>query len=525
MRLKSGVSAIKAALIAAVLVHAEPSPAGLAFFQRMAIKPSTTSPAAPCGPTPVVGQVCPDGSVYVGTYSGSQYFTTPGGCTDSTTPTCTGGTDTVTKSWGNTNFFTEAYSNTDGAGNTAMIIASDPLGEAARFCDNMIYAGQTDWYLPAANENSGYLRGNAVALGGFSDAIRYWSSTENANANAWAHGDGSFYTDFKSQQNLVRCMRRVGPKIGLSPGSLSAFNVASPTTSSSWQTITLTNVGEATSAAVSVTLDSTSAAVFEKGSDNCHGQTLAVGASCTFQIRATGLSANYTYSGSVTVAMAPQSRIYQFSGTSTGFTDPCAGTPAVGTICNGGAIFAGSFDSGKYMIMPGGCDGAVTNPTCSGSDGFSVRFPWRGSSGTSADIAGITNVAAAATASSSSERGGVITPLIISSGTVSTGSPAYYCSDMSALGYTDWVLPSKSELAYIYCKSSAASHSTSNPQESANCAGFGGKTSELKGFANSNYWSGTEVSSTNAWAESFSTGSQSSTAKTGSNYVRCIRRY
>ena len=61
-------------------------------------------------------------------------------------------------------------------------------------------------------------------------------------------------------------------------------------------------------------------------------------------------------------------------------------------------------------------------------------------------------------------------------------------------------LPTKDELNCIY----------------TNRASFGS-------FASSNYWSSTEVSTTYAWFQGFSTGNQNNNYKASSYYVRCVR--
>jgi hypothetical protein len=166
------------------------------------------------------------------------------------------------------------------------------------------------------------------------------------------------------------------------------------------------------------------------------------------------------------------------------------GSPPVGTVCEGGAIYAGEFDGGKYMITPSGCNDSPT-PTCNGStDSLTKR--WRGSSETDVNIPGLVNVTAAAT--KSTQRGHETTPIITAHGSISSDSAAHYCENMTYGGYSDWYLPSKSELAYIYCKAQVGSHSTSNPQEEPNCVGYGGKESLLQGFAAAGYWSSTQRS-------------------------------
>lgn len=175
------------------------------------------------------------------------------------------------------------------------------------------------------------------------------------------------------------------------------------------------------------------------------------------------------------------------------------------------------------MITPGGCADNAT-PTCSGSD--SVTKTWRGSGGTNVDIPGLTNITSDGTPSSSSERGHVATPIITAHASTTNNSAANFCEDLSYGGHTDWYLPSKTELGYIYCKSNAgAGHNPSYPDDAPNCATYGGRQSLLVGFANADYWSSSEASANQARMQFFSDGGQYAAAKNTAALVRCIRRY
>ena len=78
---------------------------------------------------------------------------------------------------------------------------------------------------------------------------------------------------------------------------------------------------------------------------------------------------------------------------------------------------------------------------------------------------------------------------------------AKVCADLTEGGYSDWYLPSKDELNKLYLNRTAI-------------GGFSGV-----------YWSSSEVSSTNAWYQSFSDGSQVSLGKFVSLFVRAIRSF
>jgi hypothetical protein len=77
--------------------------------------------------------------------------------------------------------------------------------------------------------------------------------------------------------------------------------------------------------------------------------------------------------------------------------------------------------------------------------------------------------------------------------------------------YGDWYLPSKYELNLMYKNKTII-----NTTASAN----GGEN-----FVNNTYWSSTEISDSNVWILSLSTGVESSVFKSSENYVRAIRSF
>jgi hypothetical protein len=76
------------------------------------------------------------------------------------------------------------------------------------------------------------------------------------------------------------------------------------------------------------------------------------------------------------------------------------------------------------------------------------------------------------------------------------------CYDLVQNGYSDWYLPSKDELNKLYLNNGSIGMWTST-----------------------NYWSSSEVSSTTAYAQIFSTGLQSAQGKTNTYRVRAIRSF
>lgn len=68
-----------------------------------------------------------------------------------------------------------------GATNTANIVAACATpGIAARLCSDLVWAGYSDWFLPAINEIEDVYRG-ASKIKGFDATATYWSSYDAGN--------------------------------------------------------------------------------------------------------------------------------------------------------------------------------------------------------------------------------------------------------------------------------------------------------------------------------------------------------
>lgn len=85
---------------------------------------------------------------------------------------------------------------------------------------------------------------------------------------------------------------------------------------------------------------------------------------------------------------------------------------------------------------------------------------------------------------------------------LTTGIAAHVCFYMIENGFSDWVLPSKDELAKMYLN-----------------------RNYIQGFQNTIYYSSSEDGPNAAWGQSFSTGNQVSVAKNISYNVRAIRYF
>lgn len=188
--------------------------------------------------------------------------------------------------------------------------------------------------------------------------------------------------------------------------------------------------------------------------------------------------------------------------------NPCAGK-TINQACAGTtAIYAGSLDGVVYMIDP--------------SASATVKV-WTPVSASDADIAGLINVFFYN--AKSYQSGETSTSLFVSYYSAYSNSAAHYCSDLNSGGFTDWYLPSKSELAYLYCKSAVTGHTATLPQEDPNCAAYGGKTSDLTVINTAHeVWSSSEYSDANAWYQTFNGAGQLHTLKGNSKRAYCIRR-
>jgi len=92
--------------------------------------------------------------------------------------------------------------------------------------------------------------------------------------------------------------------------------------------------------------------------------------------------------------------------------------------------------------------------------------------------------------------------IIANQGVTATSYAAGLARAHNGGSYTDWYLPSKDELNKLYLQKTL-----------------------IGGFTTSNYWSSSEISSTNSWYQSFSNGTQASTIKDDAKYVRAIRAF
>lgn len=200
-----------------------------------------------------IGQACEGTTaLYAGELTGfGKYMVMPSGCADDTSdPTCSGGADTVTKSYndGSTNWYDipSITNHTADASRTTVAQAGDVLGpiiaaitapaeggvhQAAKYCEDMQFGGYDDWYLPAKSEMSFIYCHAAVTVhpagkpgddpdcviaGGKTSALtgfvedHYWTSTESHAVEAYRlrFSDANLNKNSKAASLYVRCVRR-----------------------------------------------------------------------------------------------------------------------------------------------------------------------------------------------------------------------------------------------------------------------------------------------------------------------------
>jgi len=179
-------------------------------------------------------------------------------------------------------------------------------------------------------------------------------------------------------------------------------------------------------------------------------------------------------------------------------TGTCAGSPAPGTVCADGTIYAGQSPDGNVAMYTSRCDEGESwsGAACTGSR---VSLPWNNgngsnyvSTGTGNSITGQANTA-------------TLDGLDSDSGTAGTQlhQAAQRCADLNLNGHTDWYLPAQQELNVLYLNN-----------------GVIGNFNTSGSF----YWSSTEGNTFLARRQRFSGGNQNLDGKNSTNLVRCVRR-
>lgn len=182
-----------------------------------------------------------------------------------------------------------------------------------------------------------------------------------------------------------------------------------------------------------------------------------------------------------------------------GFLDPCAGSPAAGTVCGDGSVYAGLSPDGNVKMYTTRCDAGQTwnGSACTGTR---LTLCWNNCNGTGY----VTTSAYAGTTTGEANTTGVAA---LDSDSATGGFQdhvaAVYCNSLSQDGQTDWYLPASDELNVIY----------------------GNKTA-IGNFDTSGsvYWSSRQNIISDANYQRFSDGYKASANKDTGRLVRCARR-
>lgn len=170
----------------------------------------------------------------------------------------------------------------------------------------------------------------------------------------------------------------------------------------------------------------------------------------------------------------------------------CTGSPAVGTICADGTIYAGLTPDGTVKMYTTRCD---YGQTWNGSNCTGTRLAQNWNNGTSNwTTTGYTN------GNTGKANSAGLFAL------ADAGAPyaaASACENLNENGHTDWYLPALNELNMLYVGKGAIKNFDT-----------GGNV----------YWSATEGSNGSAWTERFSDGNQLNVTKLNAFILRCVRR-
>lgn len=164
---------------------------------------------------------------------------------------------------------------------------------------------------------------------------------------------------------------------------------------------------------------------------------------------------------------------------------------------------------------------------------------WSGSSSVYADVAGSRNVTTEA--GQDGQLGDSKSVAILADANVAADSAAKFCGNLNYSGFNDWFLPSKSELALLFCRSTNPKNA-SFPQEMPGCTNYStyGYGYGI-GYPGVNFYgpmglpfnsvtgptlylSSTEADAGHVWAQDFTTGQQVKVSKNSAAAVRCIRK-
>jgi len=180
-------------------------------------------------------------------------------------------------------------------------------------------------------------------------------------------------------------------------------------------------------------------------------------------------------------------------------TGDCTGSPAAGTVCADGTVYAGLSPDGNVKMYVTRCDAGMTwdGLNCTGARSL---LSWNDGNtnyvdtGFLSEITGKTNTTNIATLDSNAVLAGNQPHIAVE-----------HCNDLNQNGQTDWYLPALQELNLIYSNKDVIGNFDTSGQH---------------------YWTSTERTwnDTPAWSQDFSDGTQNFETANITNTVRCARR-
>lgn len=517
--------------------------------------------------TTQAGDVCDGGARYLGAASDivntenilSRFMITPSGCGEIPADKIAGGSGAtaysfgefestcsgvdVKKAWSNGKSFNHpdlfnASTYTDdryGDENTRALSLNYKDSEmgisaAARYCQNLVYGGYDDWYLPSINESklfNNIRTANVVPLGvKFSTSSEYSESytyTFELTSSGYSRGSAG---KTNSGDYLVRCIRRIGP---MAPKNLSLQGDGATTeTPKVFYDNAIAEVGFPVQSYEVRLIKKETRAIVKAWSPHVSGDAIP------------GLSLETgAYIISVRAVDAAGNR-GKISSTEWIYQVDCSNlnTTLAGTYCDSGVIYAGKLAPGAesggasvdhYMVTPGGCE-PTPDSVRVGSIGVwaypSGRFTpqcdhvldqnlvrWSNQTFDIPDIFGYENSQGTGFGliNKDLQYGSVNTNFIVFYASSSRYYPAaQYCANLDYGGFSDWFLPNRYELNLLY----------------TNRSKINGLEKKKSGFEG-RYLSSTEAPPRDemVWMQDMSYGEQSAHWKESRDTLfRCMRR-
>lgn len=501
--------------------------------------------------TTEVGRLCADGTIFAGSNNGFSYIMTPGNCTDSATPTCDATLPPIKKKWQVTPSLTELTSLSLGQYNSNKLATNFTGTDAATYCENMVFAGYDDWYLPAVDEIYFLAGGKSAGIPGLSSATdKYWVSTESDTTMSYTaeiRSDGGGYgVNNKTSLQRVRCIRKVNhglvPPTNLALTGSNGSRIWSVSwtagvahnapcklqyfkNESIWVDAPVANVSCNTTTMMNIEFDK-----HENWTNNfdatgvkvrlAHAYTDA--SIAEFPQRATCVMQPDPATATPNVDENCNSKWFDEG------PDACAGSPAAGTYCLGGALAMGTLSGATYMTTPGGCGeipvaqrgggtgvaiypNADFTPTCSGTD--ELKKSWNNSVSmytyNHPELADYTGSFGAVGAANIDVNFGDYNTYYLAQASLSDEggihASAHYCDRLDFGGYTDWYLPNRYELYHLYAQRAVIPG--------------------LNLTNNSVYWSSTEYgNSGQVWAFMMKSAAHTVVDRRDGSFIRCVRR-